>query len=272
LINPVNFISFLTSGGHWGFVERPFGAVVKQDRITGYYNTPEKLETNECSNIIDFVAGGNRVHCVGIRNLEYGYEPDRVQYSYFDLSKKQWSMPVELFKEYKKTEEINQFLSPPSLAHYGENVYCTWSWRVFDTPRDSSNWPIRINESGVYFCSGMNEVWGKPVKMADLGIQPKVIVDRNGAVYVFWIEENKGLFCKCKTDGDWSGTRLVVKDVMIRTKETGTSGPPTQPFGVVVDQNNDLHIVYIRDSSGTFGKEGFKPEELVYVKLTHPQK
>ena len=272
LLNPLNFVSFLTSGGHHGFVERPFGAIVEQDKITGYYNTPEKLETNERSNIIDSVTGGNKVHCVGIRGIEYGYDPDRVQYSYFDLSKKQWAMPVELFREYKHTEKINQFLSPPSLAYDGENVYCTWSWHVFDTPRGSSNWPIRVKESGVYFCSGTDNQWSKPIKIADLGVQPKVVVNRDGTVYVFWIERNKGLFCRQKTDGDWSSTRLVIKDVMIRTKETGIPGSPTQPFGVVVDKNNNLHIIYIRERSGIFGEEEFEPEELIYVKLTHAQK
>jgi len=61
----------------------------------------------------------------------------------------------------------------------------------------------------------------------------------------------------------------VVKDVMVRTKETGPPGTSAQPFGVVVDQNNNLHIIYIRDRSGISGEEGFEPEGLVYVKLTN---
>jgi len=206
-LSPVDLIGRVLSAGHYGFVERPFGAIVKQDRITGYYNTPEKLETNERTEITDSVVEGNKLHCVGIRGIEYGDESDKVQYSNFDLSKRQWTEPVKLFKGRKHSENMLENFSPPSLACNKGKVYCVWSWTIID--RSNIDNPVCLKESGVYFCRGTNEAWDKPVKISDFGVQPKVIIDKSGAVYVFWIEENKGLFYKCKTNSDWSNTYLV---------------------------------------------------------------
>lgn len=281
LLNPVNFALFLMSGGHQGFVHRPFGVIVEQNKITGYYNTPEKLETNEYSEIIDSVISDDEIHCVGVKSKDYSYAPVVIQYLSFDLSDKHWTEPVELFKGHKCSEETREFFKGPSIGCNMENIYCAWSRSVSDQA-PGYKWPIRTEESGIYFCSRTNGVWEKPIKISDFIDKtgkylipvsgPQVLVDKNGAVYVFWIERNKGLFCRQKTDGDWSSTRLVIKDVMIRTKETGIPGSLTQPFGVVVDKNNNLHIIYIRERSGIFGEEGFEPEELIYVKLTHAQK
>lgn len=267
LLNPINFILYLASAGHHGYVHRSFGAIVEQDEITGYYTTPEKLKTNDHSSINDYIVRGNKIHCVGIKSKEYSCDPHVIRYLSFDLSDKRWTEPVKLFQGYKETEKINQFFNSPSVACDGENVYCCWSWQVIDTT-SRYNWPTRIKESGVYFCSKVRGKWNEPIKIVDLGIQPWILVDNKSTVYIFWIELYKGLFCKRKTDAGWSDTIHLVKDSAIRIKGMFfPEGPPSQPFSIAVDDDNNFHVIYIRDSSGTFGEEGFKPEELVYVKL-----
>jgi hypothetical protein len=278
-LNPIDLIRRVMSAGHWGFVHRPFGAIVEQDQITGYYNTPEKLETNERSEIVDSVISYDEIHCVGVKSKDYSYDPVAIQYLSFDLSDKHWTEPVELFKGHKCSEETREFFKGPSIGCNIENIYCAWSRSVSDQA-PGYKWPIRTEESGIYFCSRTNGVWEKPIKIADFIDKtgkylipvsgPQVLVDKNGAVYVFWLEENEGLFSKHKTETGWSEVSLVIKDVTIRTKETGIPGPPDQPFGIVADKNNNLHIIYIRESCGA-GRD-FTPEQLIYVKLTHAQK
>ena len=101
-----------------------------------------------------------------------------------------------------------------------------------------------------------------------MGVQPQVIVGKDGAVHVFWIQRGKGLFYKTKAGTEWGDTCLAIKDE-IRTKEVGFLGPPAPPFSITMDNNNNLHIIYISESSGsTIRGEKFMPEELAYVKLT----
>lgn len=267
LSNPANFVRFLASGGHWGFATRLYAATCEQDKVTGYYSIPEKLKVNSLLDSRDSIVSGNKVHVVWVKGTEYTDEPKVIQYSHFDLSKKQWSEITELFKGHKHSERTFNVFSPPSLACDNGNVYCVWSWVITD--RTDIGRPIRLKESGIYFCSRLNGQWNKPIKLTDLGIQPQVIADNNGEIYIFWIEQHEGLFYKHRTDGKWSEAISVVNDERVRVKETGLSGAESPPFSVAVEQNNNMHIVYIREASGNIlGAGTIEAEELVYLRLT----
>jgi len=269
LLNPINFILYLASAGHHGYVHRPFGAIVEQDEITGYYNTPEKLKVNDHSSIIDYVASGSKIHFVGEKNKEYSYDPHIIQYLSFDLNKKHWKKPVELFRGHKGSEKLRDDIGALSLACDNNIVYCSWSRNVADlTSEKDWTWTNRPDESGIYFCSGTNNQWGEPAIISKSGDHPIVLLDKKSTVYIFWIERYKGLSCKHKTNTAWSDTILLVKDPAIRIRGMFfPGGSPSQPFSIAVDNDNNFHIIYIRESSGTFGEEEFKPEELVYVKV-----
>lgn len=273
-LSPIDVLGTFMSAGHWGFVQRVFGVTVQNDRITGYYNIPENPKTGEYVDRLTIVVSGGKVHTVWLKSREYspltGKPPESLQYSSFDLSEALWARPIELFRGCKRSNEssLNRF-SPPSLAGDGENVYCAWSWTVTD--RSNIDRPVRQKESGVYFCIARDGVWSKPTKISDSGIQPKVVVTKNGEVYVFWIVENHGLFYRMKTDAEWSEAVCVVKDDQIRTKETGLpTKSVTSPIAIALDNNSALHALYIRSSRDKpLVETERKPEELVYVKLVH---
>ncbi|MHC4069515.1 MAG: hypothetical protein ACYS18_05550 [Planctomycetota bacterium] len=263
LLNPANFALALISGGHWGFVTRLYGAMFEQNKVTEHYSIPEKLKANNSLSSMDSILSDNKVHIIWVKNREYTNEPRVIQYSYFDLSKKQWNEITELFKGYKYSEKTANVFSSPSLACDNGNVYCVWSWDVADRTFDK---PVRLKETGVYFCSEIDGHWNKPIKLADSGGQPQIIADNTGDVYIFWIEEYKGLFYKHRTHTGWSNTNLLVKDVPIRTKEVSLQGTSSPSFSIAVDSDNNFHIAYIRAASG-FGGEDFMPEQLIYVEL-----
>jgi hypothetical protein len=298
--NPINLIAALMLGGHWGFVGRLFAAPVEQYDITGYYGIPAKLKANECLRQRTFVISGTRIHSVMKKGRDYYSDPEVILYAEFDLSDNRWSKPVELFKDYKNRKTSITFrssFSRPYLACYNENIYCVWDWDVVNrTPKTLR--ATRPAESGIYFCSRVDDQWTKPVKIVDSGVLPRVLVGNDGAVYVFWIEPEKGLFYKIKTGLSWSDTYMVVKDKLIkRIPIAPPSVPPlfSSPFSVAVDQKGNLHIVYARCSvlerrpigrtkeeilarlrqersrkyESTIRK--FKPEELVYVKLAQAE-
>lgn len=266
--NLSDLIKRVKSFGHWGFVKRPFAAIIDNNNVSGYYTTSENLKTNERSRISSWAVCRGKIHFIGVKHREYCDDPPAIQYLYFDISNNQWAEPLELFRGYRKGEKITNFFDNPSLACNGENIYFTWPWIVIDYDRRT-----RTNESGIYFCSKTNNQWNKADKLSDSGEQPKVIVDNNGKVYVFWIEPGKGLFCKVKTDTGWSDTYLAIKDETIRIKEIGLPGPVSPPLSITVDQNNNLHIIYIREIRQENSSMGFvSSEELVYIKLTNTQK
>ena len=275
-LNPVDLIGLVMSAGHWGFVQRLFGATIEQDRITGYYNTPEKPKTGEYIDSISSVYDSGRIHSVWLKSREYSpfssSAPQIVQYASFDLSNNRWAEPTELFQGYKYSKTKLERFSPPSLACDKENVYCTWSWSIVN--RTNFDKPIREEESGVYFCNKGNDKWNKPIKIVDLGLQPRVVVDNGGTVYVFWIERNEGLFYNYKTDHGWSENLLAVEGRAIRVKETGVPAFPDAPFAVAVDKQNNFHIAYIRarQRKQTIKGYDYTHEELVYLKLTSAKK
>lgn len=270
-LNVGTIIGYVISGGHGAAASRLFAALVDGSRVLSYRNLIEKVKPEEHVGATRAVSTGNKIHAVWLKYRAYSNAPEAVQHASFHLGSRQWTKPVELFRGYKSSEKMFDGFSPPSLTCNKESVYCTWSWTVIDATKN--NRPIRAEESGIYFCSKMNEQWDKPVKIADLGAQPQVIVDSDGAIHVFWIERDKGLFYKTKTDRGWSDTCLVIKDRTIRVKETGLPGSPALPLSIAVDQNNNLHIIYIRDSTGgRFTGNKFKPEELVYIKLIANQR
>jgi hypothetical protein len=234
--------------------------VVEQDKIAGCYYMPVELKTNECLSCGISIVSDSQIHWAGIKHREFrilGNEPDVIQYASFNFVDKRWTIAVELTKGYKESEKLYDSFSIPSLACDKEQIYCAWARQVKDVNRE--NITKRTEESGIYFCSKTNNQWDKPAKMADSGDNPRVVVDNNSTVHLFWLEENKGLFHKFKTDNGWSDTNMILTDNRIR-----------QPLRVIVDKGNDLHIIYIRERSDTiYGKTEFKPEELVYVKLKH---
>ena len=261
-LNPLDLIRRVTSAGHWGFVTKPFLTTVEQNKITGYYTTSEKLEINENSGELGIsLVKGAKIHHVGIKYREYCNNPPVIQYSSFDLFKNNWTEPVELFKGYKRSEEIFDSFSIPSLACYNGNFYCAWSWTVVDTATNDRH--ALPKDSGVYFCNKTNDQWNKPIKIADLGILPQVFVDSYGTVYIFWIDRGKGLSYKYKTPTGWSDTFLAVKDAAIRTKETDLPVSPVSPFGIAVDKDNNFHVIYIRETV----RKNKATEDLVYVNL-----
>lgn len=229
--NPTDLIRSVITGGHWGFVERPFAAIIDGNNVLGYYTTSEKLKSNECSEISNWAVRNDKIHFVGVKNRAYCYDPDVIQYLYFDLSKNQWAEPLVLFRGYKRSEKITNFFSNPSLACNDENIYFTWSWIVIDYDRR-----IPTKDSGIYFCSKTDNQWSKAIKLSDLGDQPQVILDNNGKVYIFWIEPEKGLFYKAKTDTGWSNTRLVIEDETIRVKEIGLPISSFSPLSIAVSK------------------------------------
>lgn len=295
-LGPIDLIRRIMSAGHWGFVHKLFAAPVEQYDITGCYGIPAKLKTNERLDKRTSVISGTKIHSVIQKRREYHSDPDVILYADFDLSNNRWSKLVELFKDYKKRKESITFLSSfslPSLACYDENIFCAWDWVVVNrTPKTLES--VHAAESGVYFCSRVDNQWTKPIKIADSGIQPRVIIGNDGAVCVFWIEPEKGLFYKIKTGLSWSNTYMAVEDKLIRTIPTA---PPlySPPFNVAVDNNHNLHIVYARhpvydrifmgrkptreeilayvrqERKYESTERKFKPEELVYVKLTQSE-
>lgn len=270
-LNPFNLLPFLWSGGHGARAEKLFGATVEKDKVAGYYDVPGPVEENEYVSGISSMVSGSKVHTVWIKHIQYVYNPEVIKYSSFDLSNKHWSEPEELFRGDEDRHKVNLYLSPPSLACDKENVYFAWSLApggLSDLDKKAVGSKMEL---GVYFRGKTNSHLGKPVKLIDSGRQPRVIIDNCGTIYVFWIEES-GLFYKYKTGTDWSGRCLAVEDKEISERERGHPPFMSPPLSISIDRDNNLHIIYIHDSSGTFGEEGFKPEELVYIKLTHTQK
>lgn len=267
-LNPFNLLPFLWSGGHGARTEKLFGAIVEKDKVTGYYDVPGPVEENEYVSDIESIVDGNTAHVAWIKKIAYSYHPEVIKYSSFDLSNKCWSEPEELFRGDEERDKVNLYLSPPSLACVKENVYCGWSLERGGSSHMGEKEP-KV-EPGVYFCGKTDGHWDKPVKLVNSGRQPRVIVDNYGTVYVFWIEEN-GLFYKYRTGPDWSDRYLVVGDKEI-SYNTYRGFPPftSPPLSISVDQNNNLHIVYIHRSFLAFEnpEHKFKPEELVYIKLT----
>ena len=256
--NPLDFIRRVTSGGHWGFVTKPFLARVDQDRITEYYTTSNRLEINENSGEIGtFLAKGAKIHQVGIKHREYSDDSPVVQYSHFDVFKSHWTEPVELFKGCNRSEEVSDTFSTPCLAYYNGDIYCVWSWTVIDTATNERT--ARPKESGIYFCNRTDGRWNNATKIADSGFLPRVIVNKTGTVFVFWIEENTGVVYKRWLDNKWSKIYLAAKASTIRGKELGVPGSASPPFDVVVDRSNNFHIVYVLAEH---------PEKLVYTTLT----
>jgi len=109
------------------------------------------------------------------------------------------------------------------------------------------------------FCSRVDNQWTKPIKIADLGGNPKVAVDNYGNIHVVWLKYHEGLFHKVMSDGCWSDT-LVFEDSRVG-----------EPLSLAIDQNNNLNIVYARARvrKHKFLRRKIKPEELVYLKLTN---
>jgi hypothetical protein len=269
-LNPFNLLPFLWSGGHGARAEKLFGATIEKGKVTGFYDVPGPVEENEYVSDISSVVEGNKVHTAWIKGVDYSSNPEVIKYSSFDLSNKRWSEPEELFKGDEERYKVNLYLSPPSLACVKENVYCVWSLELGGSSHMGEKEP-KV-EPGVYFCGKTNSHWGKPVKLFDSGHQPRVIIDNYGTIYVFWIEENKGLFYKRKIGTDWSERCSAVEDKEISEWARGLPPFMSPPISIGLDRDNNFHIIYIRESSGVYGKEGFKPEELVYVKLTQTQK
>jgi hypothetical protein len=270
-LNPFNLLPFLWSGGHGARAEKLFGATIEKDKVTGCYDVPGPVEENEYASGISSIVEGNKAHIAWIKDIEYSSNPEVIKYSSFDLSNKCWSKPEELFRGDEDLYKVNLYLSPPSLACDKEKVYCVWSLEQGDFSDLDKKAISFKTEPGVYFCGKTNRHWDKPVKLIDSGSQPRVIIDNYGTIYVFWIEES-GLFYKYKTGTDWSGRCLAVEDKEIYKWQIGLPPYLTSPLSISVDRDNNLHIIYIRDSSGIFGEEGFEPEELIYIKLTRTQK
>jgi len=269
-LNPFNLLPFLWSGGHGARAEKLFGATVEEDKVTGYYDVPGPVEENEYVSDIRSVADDNTAHTVWIKHIEYLFNPEVIKYSSFDLSNKRWSEPEELFRGDEDPYKANLYLSPPSLTYDKENVYCAWSLEI-GSRSDLDKKAIGSKmESGVYFCGKTNGHWSKPIKLVDSGSQPRVFVDNYGTVYIFWIEQN-GLFYRYKTGADWSDRCLAVEDKEISKRKRGFSIPSSPPISISVDQDNNLHIVYIhKDLRSSKNQERkYKPEEIVYVKLTY---
>jgi len=247
LLNPITFIAFLTTAGHAGFVWKPFGAIVEQKKITNYYNTPEKLETDEASRIEDTVQSGSNILCISTKDMPYGSEATSIQYLSFDLTKRCWIEPVQLFQGHKKSG-IFETISSPTLTSDGKNIYCTWSWNVQVM---INNEYVPKEETGIYFCDKIADHWNKPVKLADSGYNPQVFIDNKQVVHVVW-SDDKGLCHKDMTATGWTETELIIKDKRISIRESPS---------VAVDKDGNLYITYVRE------KQLSLPAELVCLKL-----
>ena len=251
-LNPIDITHRIISAGHWGFVQRPFGAIVENGEIIGFYNTPDKFKTNDSTELIRSIVNDDTINTIWIQTRDYCTDPKIIKYSQFNLSDKSWAESEELFRGYKREEILSSNFFPPSMAYYKESLYCTWYWSLYD---ESSGRKITKEENGIYFCERINKQWEKPVKIADSDnyTYSYIVVDNDGIVYVLWVG-NEGLCCKVKTAAGWMETSLLVNDKKIKAW-----GGHDTLLGTAVDKNNNIHILYIRKG---------KPQQFMYVKLT----
>ena len=271
-LNPIDLIGRVMSAGHWGFVRRIFGATSEQGQISGYYSIPQELKTNECMRSISCAVDDDKVHTVWLKDKEYSHASIAISYSSFNFPNKHWTGPVQLFRANKTSEKLRDHIDGLSLACDDNKLYCCWARYASDlTSKDDWTWTKRAGECGIYLCSRIDNQWTKPIIISDSGDEPQVVIDNNGTVFIFWVEEKKGLFYKYKTKSGWSATHLAIKDRMIRRKGFMYLRKPS--YSVFVDQHNALHIVYTRKSSGNmFREKKLTPEKLFYITLTPAQK
>jgi hypothetical protein len=258
ILNPITLIFRVYSGGHDGYAEGLFGAVLEQGKITRYYKCPVRLENNDRADAIVSIVNNNKAHVTWQKSREYSEGPVIIEYTNFDFDSNQWSSPVELFKASKYTRKgILDECGTSSLFCDEGNVYCVWP-RYVKTVSTKSIYSVLAEETGIYFCSRANDIWEKPVKITDSAGNPAILVGDTGDVCVLWVEEQEGLFYKWKTTSGWKDTDLAV--------DYQKSGYRTiRPLCAVTDKEGNIHIVYARGNTNNSG-------ELVYVKLTNTQK
>jgi len=258
--DPFSLLSLFVSGGHGGFVERPFMREIKNDSIVKFYKLSVTLHDREVMRYLNSKVVGDKIHVLWKKYREYGssFDSDVLQYAYFDCAAKTWSETIEPFGEYKYSKKMVYDRLHASLDGDQENLYCAWYWAVEEKKRPPYE---HIKERAIYFNQCRGDQWNRPIKIyncASLSIgdgdcHPKVVVDHKGEVYVFWVEDYKGLFFKRRDGNSWSDSIDVVENKRIKS------------FDIAVDNNNDFHIIYV-----LYASDWDKlPYELVYVKLTH---
>ena len=210
----------------------------------------------------------SKVHIAWIRGQNSSNTPEVILYSCFDPGKNSWAEPVQLFSEPSRKEKIKQSLDALSLARCDDAIYCVWSLAVFDR----TNWPASLSaESGIFICSKTDSGWNQPLKLVDSPASsckdPQIIVDKNNTLYVFWIEEDKGLFYKYRLGSNWSSIYEAVKDARISIEiESIGSFQSACPYDISVDQDNNFHVAYVRrNPMGALSRT--ESSELIYVKL-----
>gem|GEM_PF-6341333 len=239
--DPFSIARALASGGHAGFNERPYIAKIENGSITEYHNLPVKLKDRECMRYLGSIVRGEKIHVIWRKYREYGslYDPEILLYSCFDCRNRKWAKTTEPFVGYKydTRRQYHRDVSG-SLNGDGKNVYCA-CYRVIDEKKHPSS--AHRKESAICFSSMSNNQWSKPVKIVDTDYNcvPRVVIDNNGNLYVFWVENDKGLFFMRKDDAKWGKVISVIEHKRL-------SGYPSRmPFDIAVDKDNNLHIIYI---------------------------
>ena len=257
-LDPITLLGNFLSGGHGDRRERPYGALVENGAITGYYKIPgEKLRFRDTITEMHSVLHGDKVHLVWTKYQDAGSDREMLQYSCFDLNDKAWSKAAMPFS-YKLRRDVEYFYDTPTLFSYRNILYCTWGWGVHPK-KDKKD---TVNTSGIYTSCRNDEEWGPPTKVADSGASPKMLADSTGSLYVFWCAKGKGILCKENTQNSWNTpVHLILADPLVRSRALFFH---KRPFDLVFDKNNDLHIVYTRDPD----PEAFTSvEQLVYAKV-----
>ena len=259
-LDPITIMSHLLSGGHGDRRERPYGAVVENGAITGYYKIPgEKLRFRDTIGEMYAIPVDQKIHMVWAKHQD-GVAPERelLQYSCFDLNDKAWSQAVMPFS-YKLRKDMKYYCSGPMLIRHNEILYCTWRWGIF--PKNDEKQVV--NTSGVYVSSKKDQEWSVPIHIAHSGRWPIMLPDTIGTLYIFWCEKGKGIFYKANTPGGWkTPAQVVIKDPLVRSKPLYYFRK--RPYDLVFDKENILHIVYARNDDP---KELMDAGKLIYAKV-----
>lgn len=230
--DPLNILGTILSGGHSGYDRKPFVAEINNEQVVSYFLWPRNLESNEVVSLSLPYISSDECHLVGTVIKEYKNYLMKIEYAGFNFETNKWTKPTVIYQETRKGE-YNGFVlgGRPQILATETQLFIAWSLLKDD-----------LLGPGVFIRTKMNQKWKETKRISDSGDHPLLKKNTNGTPYLFWHESGKGFFCSYLQDQDWSLPCNIVEEQHL------------SKYGLVwdvnIDNNGDLHIIYLKSTSG----------------------